>query len=58
MCTTGVSSITRVIESHKRFLETNHKEHLRPYCRRLKHQPESARAEAIALIFLELSVMM
>ena len=51
MCTTGVSSITRVIESHKRFLETNHKEHLRPYCRRLKHQPESARAEAIASYF-------
>ena len=51
MCKIGMSSIARVIESHKRFLETNHKEHLRPYCNRLKHQPESARAEAIACCF-------
>ena len=51
MCKIGMSSITRVIESHEHFLKTNHKEHLRPYCHRLKHQPESARAEAIACYF-------
>ena len=44
-------SITKVTESYKRFLETKHPQHFQPYCRRLKHQPESAKAEAITYSF-------
>ena len=52
MCSVTMSSITNVIDSHKRFLATRYPKHSQRYCRLLNNQPESARAEAIASSFL------
>jgi hypothetical protein len=46
-----MSSITNVIDSHKRFLAAKYPKHFQHYCHRLNDQPESARAEAIACSF-------
>ena len=45
-------STTDVIESYKRFLEVKYPKHFQTYCNRLKNNPESAKAEAIAFSFL------
>jgi hypothetical protein len=47
-----MSSITNVIDSHKRFLKAKYPKHFQRYCHLLNHQPGSARAEAIASSFL------
>ena len=47
-----MSSITNVIDSHKRFLKAKYPKHFQRYCHRLNNEPESARAEAIASFFL------
>ena len=46
-----MSSITKVIDSHKRFLKAKYPKHFQRYCHLLNHQSESARAEAIACSF-------
>jgi hypothetical protein len=45
-------STTEVIESYKRFLEVKYPSHFQSYCKRLKDNPESAKAEAIVFSFL------
>jgi len=45
-------STTEVIESYKLFLEVKYPNHFQSYCRRLKSQPESAKAEAVTFSFL------
>ena len=46
-----MSSITKVIDSHRRFLDARYPVHYQRYCDRLKSQPEGAKAEAIACCF-------
>ena len=46
-----MSSITSVVDGHKRFLKAKYPKHLQRYYHRLSDQPESARAEAIACSF-------
>ena len=52
MSSGSMCSIENVIDSHKRFLAAKYPRHSQNYCHRLKDQPESGRAEAIASHFL------
>ena len=45
-------STTEVINSYKNFLEVKYPSHFQSYCRRLKNQSESAKAEAVTFSFL------
>lgn len=45
-------STTEVIDSYKLFLEVKYPSHFQSYCRRLKSQLESAKAEAVTFSFL------
>lgn len=45
-------STTEVINSYKSFLEVKYPSHFQSYCRRLKNQSESAKAEAVTFSFL------
>jgi hypothetical protein len=45
-------STTEVIDSYKLFLEVKYPSHYQSYCRRLKNQLESAKAEAVTFSFL------
>lgn len=45
-------STTEVIDSYKLFLEVKYPSHYQSYCRRLKSQLESAKAEAVTFSFL------
>ncbi len=47
-----MSSTTEIIESYKLFLEVKYPHHFQSYCRRLKNQPESAKAEAVTFSIL------
>lgn len=47
-----MSSTKEVIESYKLFLEVQYPKHFQSYCRRLKNQPESAKAEAVTFSIL------
>ena len=42
-----------LVDNYKRFLNVNYPNHAKPYCTRLKNQPESATAEAVVYCFLE-----
>ena len=45
-------STAEIIESYKCFLEVKYPTHYKSYCTRLKHRPESAKAEAVTFSIL------
>jgi len=47
-----MSSTAQIIESYKLFLEVKYPNHFDSYCRRLKNQPESSKAEAVTFSIL------
>ncbi len=47
------TKVPTLVDNYKNFLEVNYPNHVRSFCRRLRDQPESARAEAVVYSFFE-----
>ena len=47
------TQVPELVDNYKHFLDANYPNHVKPFCNRLRDQPESARAEAVVYSFFE-----